>query len=206
MVIENKMNRLQRVNILPRDGEVIFFPGLFYLEESDYYLKSLLEEIAWNQEPIIIFGKKIMQPRLTAWYGEAGKEYSYSGITMRPHGWTTSLVEIKKRIEAISLFHFNSALLNQYRDEKDSVGWHRDNEKELGPNPVIGSVSFGSTRIFQLRHYKEKNLKKSLELTHGSFLLMRGQTQHCWEHRIPKRKQSAGTRINITFRRIVHGS
>jgi len=144
-----------------------------------------------------------MQPRLTAWYGDPGKAYSYSGITMQPHNWTKALLEIKQRIEAVAGASFNSALLNLYRDGKDSMGWHRDNEKELGINPVIGSVSFGAARTFVLRHYTDKKLKQSIELTHGSFLLMRGRTQHCWEHSLPKRITSTGERINITFRRIL---
>jgi alkylated DNA repair dioxygenase AlkB len=143
-----------------------------------------------------------MQPRLTAWYGDPDKYYEYSGITMHPKKWTNTLLEIKHRIETLSPVTFNSALLNQYRHEKDSVGWHRDNEKSLGINPVIGSVSFGASRNFLFRHYADKTVRHSVELTHGSLLLMQGQTQHCWEHSIPKQTAATGPRINITFRKI----
>jgi len=185
-------------NILPKDGEVIYFPQLFTADESEGYLASLQKEVNWKHEPIKIFGKEVMQPRLTAWYGDS--EYRYSGITMHPNAWTSSLMKIKQKIEAIAGITFNSALLNHYRNEKDSMGWHRDNEKELGENPIIGSVSFGATRTFQLKHYFDKQLKTSIDLTDGSFLLMRGETQHYWQHCIPKTSRPLGPRINLTFR------
>jgi alkylated DNA repair dioxygenase AlkB len=162
-----------------------------------------VNEIKWKQEPIKIFGKEIMQPRLTAFYGDAEKVYSYSGIIMKPHAWTNELLEIKTKIETVAQVKFTSALLNFYRNEKDSMGWHRDNEKDLGNNPVIGSVSFGATRIFQLRDYKSRSITKSVELTNGSFLFMRGETQHVWEHQLPKTSRQLGERINITFRKIL---
>ncbi len=180
--------------------EIQYFPSLFNLDESHDFLNRLQTEIAWRQEPIRIFGKLVMQPRLTALYGDLEKEYRYSGLLMKPLAWTETLLEIKKRIEGLSDVTFTTALLNLYRNEKDSMGWHRDNEKELGPNPVIGSVSFGATRSFQLRHYYKKNLKEVIDLEHGSFLLMRGSTQHFWEHCLPKRSKSCEPRINITFR------
>ncbi|MFD1000843.1 alpha-ketoglutarate-dependent dioxygenase AlkB family protein [Ohtaekwangia kribbensis] len=187
-------------NILPKDGDVNFFPHLFTEEESDVYLNDLQHEIEWKQEPITIYGRTVMQPRLTAWHGDSGKIYAYSGITMQPRAWTPALLKIKQRIETVSPVVFNSALLNLYRDQHDSMGWHRDNEKELGINPVIGSVSFGATRTFQFRYYTDKSLKRSLELAHGSFLLMQGKTQHHWEHSLPKRSAAKGVRVNITFR------
>jgi alkylated DNA repair dioxygenase AlkB len=187
-------------NILPFLGKVVFYHGFFSSAESDHYLSLLQDEIKWKQEPIKIYGKEMMQPRLTAWYGDVDKKYSYSGITMEPRQWTDSLLGIKKMIETVAAVKFTGALLNFYRDGKDSMGWHRDNEKELGVNPVIGSVSFGATRTFQFRNYKEKNPLISIELTHGSFLLMKGETQHHWEHRLPKTSKKIGCRINITFR------
>jgi len=193
-----KPTTLPEKNLLSRDGEIFFFPELFTEKESARFFASLRDDIEWKLEPVVIFGRKIMQPRLTAWFGSS--DYSYSGITMKPHAWTGTLLQIKRRIEPLAGVIFTSALLNQYRNEKDSVGWHRDNEKELGRNPVIGSVSFGETRTFHLRHCRDKSLKKSIELTSGSFLLMRGETQHFWEHSIPKMSRPAGPRINITFR------
>jgi alkylated DNA repair dioxygenase AlkB len=187
-------------NLLPFDGEVLLFQNFFSREESKKYIDHLTNEIKWKQEPIKIFGKELMQPRLTAFYGDPEKAYAYSGITMQPYIWTNELSEIKTKIEPIACAKFTSALLNFYRTGSDSMGWHRDNEKELGLNPVIGSVSFGASRIFQLRNYSDKKVIKSIELTNRSFLLMRGKTQHCWEHRLPKTNDQIGKRINITFR------
>lgn len=190
-------------NILPFDGEVEYFPQFFTQEESRDYFNDLLLNINWKQEPIIIYGREVMQPRLTAWYGDAGKSYSYSGITMHPYQWTEALLAIKQKVEETAKVSFNSALLNQYRDGKDSVGWHRDNEKDLGINPIIASVSFGATRTFQFRNYKDKKITRSIELTNGSLVLMKGVTQHHWEHQIPKTTRVLSNRINITFRVIV---
>ncbi len=186
--------------LLPFNGEVVYNEHFFTPAESDAYFTHLVDDIAWKQEPIKMFGKSVLQPRLTAWYGNNGKSYSYSGITMQPRPFTDALLQIKQRIEPLAGVVFTSALLNYYRNGQDSMGWHRDNEKELGRNPVIGSVSFGAARRFQLRNYADKGLVKTISLTHGSFLLMRGETQHYWEHRIPKTSQPTGPRINITFR------
>lgn len=189
-------------NILPANGEVYLFPELFNLEESNRLWNSLRECIAWKHEPIVIMGRKIMQPRLTAWYGEQGKSYKYSGTTMIPNPWNEDLLFIKARIETVSGHTFNSALLNFYRDGKDSVGWHSDSEKSLGINPVIGSVSFGTPRNFHLRRKVDKTLKLKLPLTHGSFLLMKGETQHHWSHSIQKEPKLTDGRINITSERL----
>ena len=189
--------------LLPFNGEVVYKEHFFTPAESDAYFTLLVNAIAWKQEPIKMFGKPVLQPRLTAWYANNGKSYSYSGIIMQPLPFTDALLHIKQRIELLAGVVFTSALLNYYRNGQDSMGWHRDNEKELGKNPVIGSVSFGAARNFQLRNYADKSLIKSIPLTHGSFLLMRGETQHYWEHRIPKTSAPTGPRINITFRVIV---
>jgi alkylated DNA repair dioxygenase AlkB len=189
-------------NLLPKDGEVYYYPDFFTKEESDRLFQELKTRVNWKQEPIKIFGREVMQPRLTAWYGDDDKPYSYSGITMHPEPWTPALDLIKERIEEVSGTRFTSALLNYYRNQQDSMGWHRDNEKELGPNPIIGSVSFGEAREFQFRHYYDKSIKQALLLTHGSFLLMKGSTQHYWEHALPKRSRVLGGRINLTFRKI----
>lgn len=190
-------------NLLPSEGEVYHYPHFFNEEESSFFLKQLLEEIQWKQEPIVLFGKKIMQPRLTAWYGDNGKSYRYSGVTMNPLAWTPTLLEIKQRVEAVSNSKFNSALLNQYRTGADSMGWHSDNEKELGANPVIASVSFGETRKFHLKHRTDKDLKLTLPLENGSVLVMKGETQHHWLHSISKMAAAMHSRINITFRNVL---
>lgn len=190
-------------NILPRDGEVFYLPDVFSPVESAQHLAALLREVKWKQEPIVMFGKKVLQPRLTAWVGDPDKPYRYSSITMQPQPWTDSLLEIRRRVESLANVQFTSALLNFYRDGQDSMGWHRDNEKELGAEPVIGSVSFGATRRFQLRHYYKKELRREVELAAGSFLVMRGKSQQFWEHRLPKTTPVTEPRINITFRVIV---
>ena len=190
------------VNLLPKQGVANYLEGIFNSEECSKYLGELLTGITWRQEPIVIFGKSVMQPRLTAWQGDSGISYRYSGIRMEPTPWNPVVLELKARVEAVTGFRFNSALFNQYRHEKDSMGWHRDDEKELGPHPVIASVSFGETRRFLFRHYFEKSLKKEIFLTSGSLLLMSGETQTYWEHAITKQTQPVGPRINITFRTI----
>lgn len=183
------------------DAEVILFENLFTKEESNRLFKSLIENVKWQQDQIKFYGKLIDLPRLTAWYGVNDKPYTYSGIPMNPHPWNNDLLFIKERIEKEANVDFSSCLLNYYRNGKDSVNWHQDNEKELGQNPIIGSVSFGETRPFQLKHLDKEELDKvDIPLTHGSFLLMKGTTQHYWKHQIPKTTREIKARINLTFR------
>lgn len=183
------------------DADVTLFENFFSKQEADRLYKDLAEKITWQQDQIKFYGKMIDLPRLTAWYGEISKGYTYSGIPMNPHPWTSDLLFIKERIEKEAGVNFSSVLLNFYRKGKDGVSWHCDDEKELGQNPVIGSVSLGETRDFQLRHLTRKDLKtKTIPLPHGSFLLMKGTTQHFWEHQIPKRDREMKPRINLTFR------
>jgi alkylated DNA repair dioxygenase AlkB len=162
----------------------------------------LLQKINWQQDNITVFGKTHPQPRLTALYGNEGKPYSYSNITMQPHPWNSLLQKIKYLIEARTECQFTTVLLNQYRDGKDSNGWHADNEKELGTNPIIASLSLGTERVFQLKHNTIADAKKNIILEHGSLLLMKGSTQHFWKHQIPKTAKPIGNRINLTFRSI----
>ena len=145
-------------NLVMPDAEVILYRTFFSEPQSDTFLRELLETTNWRQEKIKFFGKPVDLPRLTAWYGDEGKSYRYSGIQVNPDPWTPTLLAIKQEIEAVSGVVFNSVLLNLYRGERDSVAWHSDDEPELGTNPVIGSVSFGETRTFQLRHKKNKEL------------------------------------------------
>lgn len=185
------------------DAEIYFYPRFFEVNEADIWMESLQKNITWRYEKIRIFGKEIFQPRLTAWYGDTDKTYSYSGITMHPENWTKDLKLIKQKIENQSGVAFTNVLLNLYRTGQDSMGWHSDDEKELGQNPVIASVSLGAERVFQLRHKTDKKHKVSLKLSHGSLLLMKGQTQHFWQHQIPKTKRQVSPRINLTFRKII---
>ena len=173
------------------------------MDEADALLTELESGIAWGQEHLTIYGKKIPFPRKTAWYGDPGCEYSYSGLTMTPHPWTPALLGIKERVEAEAETRFNSVLLNLYRDGSDSMSWHSDDEPELGQDPIIASVTFGATRSFQLRYRPNPAYRAQADLTHGSLLIMSGPMQHCWQHQIPKTKKPLGPRINLTFRTIL---
>jgi alkylated DNA repair dioxygenase AlkB len=170
--------------------------------EADAIFEQLSNDIPWQHDEIRVFGKTHPQPRLTALYGNEGKLYSYSNIKMQPHPWNPLLEKIKSKVESVSDANFSTVLLNLYRDGKDSNGWHADNEKELGDNPIIASLSFGAERVFQLKHNTIVDVKKSITLEHGSLLLMKGSTQHHWKHQIPKTAKPVGTRINLTFRSI----
>ena len=182
------------------DAEIIYYPQFFDKEQADIIFAELVKKIPWQQDDIRVYGKTHPQPRLTALFGNEGKPYSYSNITMQPHPWNLLLQKLKTEIENITNVNFTTVLLNQYRDGKDSNGWHADNEKELGINPVIASLSFGAERTFQLKHNLDKGLKKSIVLQHGSLLIMKGTTQHYWKHQIPKTAKPIGPRINGTFR------
>jgi alkylated DNA repair dioxygenase AlkB len=182
------------------DAEIIYYPRFFDKKEADAIFAQLINDIPWQQDDIRVFGKIHPQPRLTALFGNEGKPYSYSNIKMQPHPWTLLLQKIKSKIESVSDTNFTTVLLNQYRDGKDSNGWHADNEKELGLNPTIASVSFGAERVFQLKHNSISGLKQNIILEHGSLLLMKGTTQHFWKHQIPKTAKPISSRINLTFR------
>ena len=182
------------------DAKIIYYPQFFDKEQSDIIFAALLKDIPWQHDEIRVYGKIHPQPRLTALFGNEGKPYTYSNITMQPHPWNLLLQKLKTEIERVSDTIFTTVLLNQYRDGKDSNGWHADNEKELGINPVIASLSFGAERTFQLKHNLDKDQKKSIVLEHGSLLLMKGTTQHFWKHQIPKTAKPIGPRINATFR------
>jgi alkylated DNA repair dioxygenase AlkB len=188
------------VNFDVPDATISYFPNIFCVEESKVLFEKLLSEIPWIQEDIVVYGKKYAQPRLTCLFGDNDRPYKYSNITMYPNQWTPLLLTIKNRVEQYCKYQFTTALINQYRDGKDSNGWHADNEKELGQNPIIASVSFGAERVFQLKHNTIKNQKLNLTLENGSLLLMEGTTQHFWKHQIPKTAKPVGVRINLTFR------
>jgi alkylated DNA repair dioxygenase AlkB len=200
----NSYQRLAPVSVNIPDATVILFEQFFSLKDSDRILSILNQETHWRQDYIHLFDKTMPLPRLTAWYGDSGKHYIYSGINMYPEPWTATLLEIKAKVEAATATCFNSVLLNKYRTGKDSVAWHSDNEPELGHNPAIASVSFGATRRFVLKHKFDKSMDRvSIDLPHGSLLLMRGSTQHFWLHQIPKTAKQVEARINLTFRFVV---
>jgi alkylated DNA repair dioxygenase AlkB len=183
-----------------KDAELLYHPSFFDNSECDRIFKTLLETIEWKQDKIMMYGKELPLPRLSAWYGDNNKPYTYSGLTLNPLPWTDELLQIKEKIEAEAKVKFSSVLLNRYRDGQDYVGWHTDAEKELGKNPVIGSVNFGATRKFQLRRIDDHKEKFEIELKHGTFLVMQGSTQHFWQHQVPKTAIKIGERLNLTFR------
>lgn len=166
----------QQTVVIDTDGEVIFYPNVFSIQESDRLFADLDSNIKWKKDTIHIYGKKIPLPRLTAWYGDEGKSYTYSHIEQHPEPWTPTLTSIKLKAEEISEVTFNSVLLNLYRDGKDSVSWHSDDEPELGKNPIIASISLGGTRRFFLKHKTSPDHKIVLDLPKGSLLLMKGET------------------------------
>ncbi|NMG60582.1 alpha-ketoglutarate-dependent dioxygenase AlkB [Geitlerinema sp. P-1104] len=183
------------------DGEVELYSSCFSGDENDKIFQTLFSQVSWKQEKIKCYGKELDLPRLTAWYGDTGKRYVYSRIAMEPEPWIPVLLYIKSRVEDVAQFSFNSVLLNLYRDGRDSIAWHSDDEPELGKQPVIASLSFGGERKFQLRHKVKKEQEKvELNLTHGSLLIMKGKTQEYWQHQIPKTSKPVMPRINLTFR------
>ncbi len=185
------------------DGELTYWPALYSPARSRALLEALARDVPWRQEALRFGGKSYPQPRLTAWYGDPGAQYSYSGLSLAPLPWNETLAEVRQDIERLVGRTFNSALLNYYRDGQDSVGWHSDAEPELGRNPLIASLSLGATRKFALRHRKRKHLAPLvLELAGGSLLLMAGTTQHYWQHRVPRTRLPVSARINLTFRTI----
>lgn len=187
-------------NLLPIDGELYYFSEVFSASLADKYLQALVDQITWSQLPIQLFGRQVLQPRLTAWCADPEINICYSGVTYQPQQWLPYLREIKTAVEALAGCRFNGVLLNYYRDGQDSMGWHRDNESYLGVEPAIVSVSLGAERTFRLRHRVAASDPVSLELEHGSVLLMRGNSQVYWEHCLPKRKRVNARRVNLTFR------
>ncbi|WP_282017574.1 alpha-ketoglutarate-dependent dioxygenase AlkB family protein [Salegentibacter mishustinae] len=184
------------------DAELEYFPNFLNKEKADLLLEKLLKEVPWQQQNIKLFGKEIPQPRLTAFYAEQGISYTYSGLQLKPNSFSTELWELKQKTQELSGFDFNTCLANLYRHGNDSMGWHADDEKVLGKNPVIASISLGGIRRFQFKHKTNKDLKESIELQHGSLLIMKGSMQHFWKHQLPKTKKEVAPRINLTFRKI----
>ncbi len=185
------------------DGAARYWPVAFPRAEADALFARLHGEIEWRQEEIVIFGERKRVPRLVAWHGDPGAAYTYSGVQHEPEPWTAALGEIRARVEALAGYAFNAVLLNRYRSGADGMGWHSDDEPELGRNPVVASVSLGAPRRFRMRHRHRRELTLDLDLAHGSLLVMEGATQHHWVHAVPKTARPVGERINLTFRRIV---
>lgn len=180
-----------------------YYPNFFTQEKADELYKLLLENTPWQQDTITVYGKNHLQPRLTALYGNEGKPYKYSNIIMHPNPWNATLIYMKELVEEKANHNFTTVLLNQYRNEKDSNGWHADNERELGRDPIIASISLGDERNFQLKHNTKKEIKQNLILKHGSLILMKEGSQIHYKHQIPKVSKPKNTRINLTFRTLL---
>lgn len=186
-----------------QDAEVLLLRNFHLPLPTTELLRELIDETHWRSEEITVWGKRHRQPRLTAWFGDAGRTYTYSGISMEPLPWTPRLAELRVLVEAACEETFNSVLLNYYRDERDSMGLHSDDEPELGPKPIIASLSVGEVRVLTFKHKLRTDLPTiQLPLESGSLLLMKGDTQRFWKHGIVKSAKALGARVNLTFRRI----
>lgn len=193
-------NEFEIINALPKDGEIFYHPNFLTKEEADFFLEELKKECLWKQDSINFGGKVQLIPRLQAWYGDANKKFTYSGITLTPEEWTPNLLKLREKLKEKMSIIFTSVLVNLYRDGNDSVAWHADDEEELGENPIIASISLGATRSFKLKHKTEIGLRKDLKLEHGSLVIMQGETQHKWLHSVPKDLNEKNSRINLTYR------
>ncbi len=193
-------NRLQ--NIIPFEGEVLNYGLILNNDECQYYLKKLLNADFWKYDELILFSKQIRTKRKVAWFGDKNIEYSYSNTKKIGLAWTSEILKLKQLVELKAGENFNSCLLNLYHNGDEGMSWHSDNEKELGVNPTIASLSFGATRKFSLKHKVTKQ-KVDVQLQSGNLLVMKGETQHKWIHSLPKTKKVKTPRINLTFRNII---
>lgn len=182
------------------DADVEYLPGFLDATAAAAAFASVRDEVPWEQHHVRLFGREVPAPRLSCWIGDAGTAYTYSRVRFEPRPWPPSVVALRDAIHRGTGFAANSVLANLYRDGRDAMGWHADAEPELGPDPVIASLSLGAARRFVLRH-RARGLRHELVLEPGSLLLMRGRTQACWQHALP-RTRAAGERVNLTFRRI----
>ena len=185
------------------DAKIKYYPNFIRAKEADKLFKLLINQTPWRNDPITLFGKTYPQPRMTSLHGHTTDAYGYSGIVMQPNPMSKPLLYIEKKLKEFTNEKFTTVLLNLYRDGNDSNGWHADNEKELGANPTIASLSFGAERFFHLKHKTKKELRLKILLKSGSLLLMEGETQTNWLHQIAKTARPVGPRINLTFRRII---
>jgi alkylated DNA repair dioxygenase AlkB len=192
----------QRIN-LP-DADLLLWHALDLGAPPDAVLRDLIAQTDWRQDPIQLFGRSYAQPRLVAWHGDPDAAYRYSGLRMEPLPWTDLLLRLRAQASARAGAAFNSVLLNYYRDGRDSMGLHSDDERELGPEPVIASLSLGAERRLLFRHRTRRDVASArIALPCSSLLIMRGPTQRHWKHGIEKSMAACGPRVNLTFRLIV---
>lgn len=210
MLDVNQTNTFESDRGYPQGLSIRFDPDFLAIAQADALFRHLLTpgNYAWRQDQITLYGRTHRIPRRHAWYGEQDKPYTYSGITLNPEPWPQELSQVLHRINDYCRINFTNALLNHYRTGQDSMGWHRDNEPELGNNPVIASLSLGATRTMHFRHRnrKDNGLKIfKIDLIHGSLLVMEGETQKHWEHSLPKlsKSKTVGERVNLTFRKLL---
>ncbi|MGI8831364.1 MAG: alpha-ketoglutarate-dependent dioxygenase AlkB family protein [Nitrososphaeraceae archaeon] len=190
-------------NLLPKDGTVYYYGKVVASKETNQYFDLLMQNILWENDEVIIFGKHIVTKRKAAWYGDSDYSYTYSNTTKQALAWTKELSQLKQIVEELAETKFNSCLLNLYHDGNEGMGWHSDDEESLGKNNTIASLSFGAERKFSFKHKQTKQII-SLVLEHGGLLLMKDATQMNWLHSLPKSKSVTQPRINLTFRTIVH--
>jgi alkylated DNA repair dioxygenase AlkB len=190
------------MEIINNDGLVIYYGKVMDKDEADAYLENLLDAIKWKNDEAIIFGRHIITKRKVAWYGDDGYSYKYSGTTKQALNWTPELIQLKKLTEQLTGESFNSCLLNLYHDGNEGMAWHSDDEKSLGKDSAIASLSFGAERKFSLKHRLTKETHSVL-LENGSLLIMKGATQTNWLHSLPKSKKITLPRVNLTFRRMM---
>jgi len=187
------------INLLPNDGIAIYYGKIMPQQEAQYYFDKLLETVEWRNDEAVIFGRHIITKRKVAWYGDRNYAYTYSNTTKQALAWTDELAALKKIVEEISQAKFNSCLLNLYHDGDEGMAWHSDDEKSLGKNSAIASLSLGAERKFSFKHKQSKETA-SISLESGSLLLMKGETQTNWLHRLPKMARVKTARVNLTFR------
>mgnify|MGYP000488097241 FL=1 len=191
-----------RHNHLPYDGTVQYYGKVIQEMVADDYFEKLMQNIAWENDQAIIFGRQITTKRKVAWYGDQGYEYTYSNVNRYALPWTVELLELRQRVEQLTGERFNSCLLNLYHTGEEGMAWHSDDETDLKKNGAIASLSFGAERRFAFKHKQSKE-KVELDLEHGSLLVMKDTTQSHWLHRLPPTKKVSTARINLTFRTIV---
>jgi len=185
-------------------ADVVYYRHFLPLSGASDMMARLIDQVPWGQDNIVLWGRSVAQPRLTAWYGDPGRSYTYSGLTLQPLPWSDELLLLRTMAEALAEATFNSVLLNYYRDHNDSVGFHSDDEPELGATPVIGSISLGETRTLSFKPKRNKDWQPvRIALESGSLLVMKGDTQRNWRHALAKESRPCGPRVNLTFRRIL---
>ena len=189
-------------NLLHKDGTVNYYPNVLTHDDANRYFDLLLQNIVWENDEVIIFGKHIVTKRKVAWYGDSNYFYTYSNTTKQALPWTKELLELKQIVEKLAETKFNSCLLNLYHSGNEGMGWHSDDEESIQPNSTIASLSLGTERKFSFKHKQTKQTISSV-LEHGSLLIMKDATQAYWLHSLPKSKTISGPRINLTFRTMI---